>query len=363
MNGLQTEEFGKRKFPFKIVIFFLIAIIFLALVIFLIVSLVKNNGKKDYKVTENENIVNLNSELDSTYSFAREGDYIVALRKKGNNKRIYNLSQGTGSLGDFLDYTYYDKKLYFLFGTNNIYSISLTEGNGVYELEKEYNYTPVVCLDNTSGSTSGIVVTNRIIYFNNSKCGLSGINYKNNSKQVNLKIFNSLKNSSLVYSDSAKALYYQADDMIYKVDEKSGEVVKILDNANGDIPLTITDNVLLYTITTDNKYYNYYGYNVVNGTNGLIAEDVRKLVISSKKYFYYNDGGVYVKDNNKVKEIYKLHYNVLSNMELINDSLLQIVDTSTIGDKKVRIVNIDLSNNKYESSVVNSEYELIRMVK
>ena len=126
MNGLQTEESGKKSFSFKPFLIIGGILLVLIVVIFLVIILVRNiNTKKDKKTTDDDNIVSLNSELDGTYSFAKEGDYIVALKKNGYNRRIYNLSQGTGNLGDFIDYTYYDKKLYFLFGSNNIYSISL----------------------------------------------------------------------------------------------------------------------------------------------------------------------------------------------------------------------------------------------
>ena len=363
MNGLQTEESGKKSFSFKPFLIIGEILLVLIVVIFLVIILVRNiNTKKDKKTTDDDNIVSLNSELDGTYSFAKEGDYIVALKKNGYNRRIYNLSQGTGNLGDFIDYTYYDKKLYFLFGSNNIYSISLNEGNGVYELEEEYTYTPVLCSDNSSGLTSNILVTDKIIYFNNSGCGISGFNYKKKGKQVNVSTFNSNKYSSITHSDTVKKLFYQADNSLYSVNEANGEITKVLDNVNGSINLSITDNVLLYASTSDNKNYTYYGYNIVNGNNGEIVSNVKKLVISNKKYYYYTDNYVYVNDNGKVKEIYKSRYNVLSDMELINNNTLQVVDTSTALDKKEKIVNIDLSDKNYKSSVVNQKYSLIRII-
>lgn len=363
MNGLQTEESGKKSFSFKPFLIIGGILLVLIVVIFLVIILVRNiNTKKDKKTTDDDNIVSLNSELDGTYSFAKEGDYIVALKKNGYNRRIYNLSQGTGNLGDFIDYTYYDKKLYFLFGNNNIYSISLNEGNGVYELEEEYTYTPVLCSDNSSGLTSNILVTDKIIYFNNSGCGISGFNYKKKGKQVNVTTFNSNKYSSITHSDAVKKLFYQADNSLYAVNEANGEITKVLDNVNGSINLSITDNVLLYASTSDNKNYTYYGYNIVNGNNGEIVSNVKKLVISNKKYYYYTDNYVYVNDNGKVKEIYKSRYNVLSDMELINNNTLQVVDTSTALDKKEKIVNIDLSDKNYKSSVVDQKYSLIRII-
>ena len=256
MNGLQTEESGKKSFSFKPFLIIGGILLVLIVVIFLVIILVRNiNTKKDKKTTDDDNIVSLNSELDGTYSFAKEGDYIVALKKNGYNRRIYNLSQGTGNLGDFIDYTYYNKKLYFLFGSNNIYSISLNEGNGVYELEEEYTYTPVLCSDNSSGLTSNILVTDKIIYFNNSGCGISGFNYKKKGKQVNVSTFNSNKYSSITHGDAVKKLFYQADNSLYAVNEANGEITKVLDNVNGSINLSITDNVLLYASTSDNKNY------------------------------------------------------------------------------------------------------------
>ena len=55
-------------------------------------------------------------------------------------------------------------------------------------------------------------------------------------------------------------------------------------------------------------------------------------------------------------------YNVLSDMELINNNTLQVVDTSTALDKKEKIVNIDLSDKNYKSSVVDQKYSLIRII-
>ena len=102
--------------------------------------------------------------------------------------------------------------------------------------------------------------------------------------------------------------------------------------------------------------------NIVNGNNGEIVSNVKKLVISNKKYYYYTDNYVYVNDNGKVKGIYKSRYNVLSDMELINNNTLQVVDTSTALDKKEKIVNIDLSDKNYKSSVVDQKYSLIRII-
>lgn len=360
MEGFKTEEFGKRRFPFKkaLILFLLVLIVIFGIV--LVVYFV-SRPKKEAKVKES-NVNYLNSELSDTYAFAKEDDYLVALKKDGQNKRIYNLSQGTANLGDFLDYTYYDKKLWLLFGTDNIYSISLTAGNGVYELENEYTYLPAVCGDNSSGRTSNIVVNSQIIYFNNSNCSISGINYQKNKKQVNLKVFNSLQNSSMVYSDSLKTLFFQGDNAIYKIDETKGDVEKVLDSVNGNIPLTITDNVLLYTSTSDNILYNYYGYNIATKSSAIVAKDVNKLAISKKRYFYLKDNKIYVNSNNKVKEVYSARYDKLSDFELIAESILQIVDSSDNGDKK-RIVNIDLDSDKFTTKVVSNKYSLIRNVK
>ena len=232
----------------------------------------------------------------------------------------------------------------------------------IVELEEEYTYTPVLCSDNSSGLTSNILVTDKIIYFNNSGCGISGFNYKKKGKQVNVSTFNSNKYSSITHSDTVKKLFYQADNSLYAVNEANGEITKVLDNVNGSINLSITDNVLLYASTSDNKNYTYYGYNIVNGNNGEIVSNVKKLVISNKKYYYYTDNYVYVNDNGKVKGIYKSRYNVLSDMELINNNTLQVVDTSTALDKKEKIVNIDLSDKNYKSSVVDQKYSLIRII-
>ena len=74
MNGLQTEESGKKSFSFKPFLIIGGILLVLIVVIFLVIILVRNiNTKKDKKTTDDDNIVSLNSELDGTYSFAKEG--------------------------------------------------------------------------------------------------------------------------------------------------------------------------------------------------------------------------------------------------------------------------------------------------
>ncbi len=364
MDELKTEE-EKRKFPVKKILFLILCIILICGVVFAVIFLynkVKNNKKEKVEKKE-ENIVTLNSELDTTYAFAKEGDYLVAIKKDKTNKKVYNLSQGTGNLGEFLDYTYYDKKLYLLFGTNNIYSISLTEGNGVYELQNEYNYLPATCYDEGVGKTSNIVVNDKIIYFNNSNCCLTGINYITNKEQVNLKVFNNVGYSSLVYSNSKKTLYMQADNVIYELDEKNEKkLIKILDNANGDRDLKIYDNILLYTTKGNNGLYNYFGYNIDTQVHSLIKLDVNKLVEANKKYYYLKDNKIYEYNGKEDKEIYTSLYDTLMDLELIDNNTIQVVVTNNTNNKE-KIINIDLSSNKYKSKEVSDKYDSLRLVK
>lgn len=366
-DGFKTEESNSKKSKLNLnlnlkPIFMIFGVILvLILIIVLVVKISSGNKKEEPKI--NNNIVNLNSELDGAYAFAKEGDHIVVLRKDKEPKNIYNLSQGTGNLGDFLDYTYYDKKLYLLFN-DSIMSISLTDGNGVYELKKEYNYEKVNCKDGKLGKTTNLIVTENIVYFNNSSCAISGFNRseedeKNTeSSQVNIYQFETLKSSNMTYSDSV--LYFTGDNKIFKVSEDDGEIVEISKDIESNYPLSVEDGVLVYSNRNSDGTYNFYGMSTESFEKAEIVKNAKGLGIYNETYYYYDTKGVYSFDGENIETIYELRYNELSNMEII-DGVLQIIDKSTIGDDKKRIVNIDLKD-KNKQSNSNHEYNLIRNI-
>ncbi|MBR4618474.1 MAG: hypothetical protein IKO49_04125 [Bacilli bacterium] len=362
MNEFRTEENNKKIFSIKKFIPIIGAILIIILIICIVVFITKrvNKNKKTETKTETktENIVNLNSELDGAYLIAKEDSYLVVLRKNKEPKRIYNISQGTGNLGDFYDYAYFNKKIYILFGENNIYSISLKDGNGIYELKKEYIYEPLLCKNGTKGKTQNIVVTSNIVYFNNSSCGISGFNYGDENNQVNIHQFSKLTQSSIYYYKNK--LYFSGDNNIYEVDETTGNINKIIENIQISLPLIVYDDILLYAVKNSNNTYNYYGYNTATTKTGSIVNNVKKLVVYDGKYIYYDSNGIYTYDGSSTTTIYEKRYNELSNMELMGN-ILQIVDKSTIGDQKKKIVNIDLKKNYKKTTAVN-EYSLVKEI-
>ena len=371
----ETEENGKKKkeklnlnlnlFPIIIVFVIIIVVIILAVVI---TNVISNNKKKNKAKEENNNIVNLNSELDGAYGFAKEGNRIVVLRDKKTPKTIYNISQGTGNYGEFLDYTYYDKKLYLLFN-DSIESISLTDGNGIYELKKEYDYEQVKCNDGTIGKTTNLIVTDDIVYFNNSSCAISGFNRnleedetkednQTTGSQVNIYQFNTLKSSSMTYSDGV--LYFTGDNKLFKVSEEDGDIKEIANNISSNYPLFVQDGVLIYSNKNNDKTYNFFGISTDTFESAEIVKNAKGLSIYDQTYYYYDNNGVYKYDGENSENIYSLRYNELSSLEIYN-GLLQIVDKSTNGDEKKRINNIDLKN-KNKTSVSEHEYTMIRNI-
>ena len=372
-DDFQTEEIeekGKKKkeklnlnlnlFPILIVFGIIIVVIIVAVVI---TNVVNNNKKKNEVKDETENIVNLNSELDGAYGFAKEGNRIVVLRNKKTPKTIYNISQGTGNYGEFLDYTYYDKKLYLLFN-DSIESISLTDGNGIYELKKEYDYEQVKCKDGTIGKTTNLIVTEDIIYFNNSSCAISGFNRSLDDEeetigdQVNIYQFDTLKSSNMTYSDGV--LYFTGNNKLFKVSEEDGEIKEIANGISGNYPLNVVDGVLVYSNKNNDNTYNFFGISVDSFESAEIVKNAKGLNIYDQTYYYYDNNGVYKYDGESSESIYTLRYNELSNLEIYN-GILQIVDKSTNGDEKKRINNIDLKNdNKVSTS--EHEYTMIRNI-
>lgn len=362
----KTEEKSDKKFNlnlnlFPLIIVFIIIIVVIVLAV-VITNAVSSGKKKKSTNSENTNIVNLNSELDGAYGFAKEKDHIVVLRDKKDSKTIYNISQGTGNYGEFLDYTYYNKKLYLLF-QDSIMSISLTEGNGVYELKKEYSYKPVNCKDGSIGKTTNIIVTDDIIFFNNSSCAISGFNYsdedKEKSQQVNIYQFETSKNSNMVYDDGV--LYFTGDNKLFKVSEEDGKIKDIAKDISSNYPLSVEDGVLIYSNKNSDNTYNFFGINTQNLKASEIVKNAKGIAIYNQTYYYYDNNGVYSFDGENVVTIYKLRYNLLSNFEIFN-GILQIEDRSTTDDTKKRITNIDLKN-KNKASVSNYEYSMIRSIK
>ena len=185
-SGLRTEEFGKKKNTTKIMIILLllIVIITIALCTYYYIT----NKKKEEAKKKTIEVTSLNEELQDIYGFAISNNYIVALKNNGSMIKIYNLLQGTGNLGDFTYYTYYNDKLYLLFEDNNLYTISLTDGNKVYELTKNLTLENLQCSSNNIGKTSDLAFSGKTIYFNTSSCGISRLSYDAKTKKAKISL-------------------------------------------------------------------------------------------------------------------------------------------------------------------------------
>ncbi len=352
-DSLQTEEFAKKK-DHKI-IFFLVILIIILIISFVTYKYISLNKNKKIKKNENE-ITTLNEELQNIYGFALSNNYIVALKKDGTTINIYNLLQGTGNLGDFTNYFYYNDKLYLLYSDNILYTISLNSGNKVYELTKYFDISKINCLNQELGMTNDISFYNNTIYLNNSNCSVTRNKIDSKTKKITsdtLKIFNN-KNISIEYSKNNNSLFVNADNSILKFDNKTGEITSIATDTATSIPLKLKENILIYSKNINNVK-TFYGYNVITNDNGKII-DADDLILYKNKFIYLKDNAIYMLDGENTNKIYEAHYNNLSNLQLINNDKLQIVDTDSNDYNKKRIVNIDLKSKKYDTLIVNKEF-------
>lgn len=345
MNGsLQTEEFERKK-NYKVFIVIFITIIIISLIVFSIYKYSEYAKEKKKKEKEKVIVNPLNEELIDIYGFAISDNYIVALKNNGTYVKIYNLLQGTGNFGDFTAYNYYDKKLYLLYSDNVLYTISLDKGNRVYELVKFYDLEPVPCQNGTIGKTSDIAFNNNSIYLNNSNCSLVRLKIDKKTNKIShevLKNFTSL-NVNMEYNKSIKSLFVYGDNNIFKIDNNTQQLTTITNNITSSENMLLKSNVLVYE-TIENNIKTYYGYNIKTNVNSKIVE-ADKLLVYNNSFIYLKNNKIYKLLNNKEYEIYTPHYNVLSDMELIGQDTLQVVDTSIDEDKK-RIVNINLKSKK-----------------
>ncbi len=355
-NILKTEEFERKK-DYKGLIIIVIAIILIGTIFFFAYKYISSNiKKKKEQKKQTIEITTLNSELQNLYGFAINDNYIVALKKDGTIIKIYNLLQGTGNLGDFTYYTYYDNKLYLLYSDNILYTISLESGNRLYELTKYLEIGPASCTNGEISKTNDLSFNKNEIYINNSNCSLTRTKIDKENKKIStdtLKVFNS-KNVDIEYSSSSNSIFVNADNSIYKFDNKSGEISTIANNTANSTPLEIKSDILIYSNIINNKKI-YYGYNVKTGQNSTIVE-ADDLLIYNKSFVYLKDNTIYLRTGTKDKIVYNVHYDTLSKMELIGENTLQIIDTLSTDKNKKRIINIDLSSKKYKIIENNKEF-------
>lgn len=363
-DELKTEEF-KPKRNYKKLIIFILIIILIGGISFGIYKYVEYRNNK--KIEESKKVVEenpLNSELDNLYAFGITDNYIVGIKKDGTFTRIYNLLQGTGQFGDFTNYFYYNKKLYLLFSDNNIYTIDLDKGNKVYEVEKFYEIEPTICPDvydenKTVLSATDLAFRNKTIYINGAPCGdgtISMIKYNVKTKQNEMSIVKSYDTSYVDMEYKSGMLFIHANNSIYMYDlqKKTEEIVA--ENINSNDNIILKNNILLYTNYIDNVK-NYIGYNIKTKETATITNNASELLIYNRSFIYQNGNTIY-KKGSREKEIYKAHYDTLSNLEQIGEKTIQIVDTSSEDANLKRIINIDLSNN-YKTSIVENEFNNI----
>ncbi|MBO5138101.1 MAG: hypothetical protein J6B89_00465 [Bacilli bacterium] len=365
MNGLVTDEYSNgRKPKLKVIIFVLIFLILLVGVILLFMMFFNNSGSKKKKVQGVDISASLNPELSNTYLFAVDSDdYIVSIKKDGSVVRIYNLLQGTGVLGDFKRFSYFDKKLYLMFSNNTIYTISLTDGDKSYQLEKFFEYSPLSC-----GNSQGVVgadlsIYKDFVYFSNSDCSVD-MYYSGGNKNVNrlntVKTFNGC-GIYLAYNKFTSSLYFYSinDSIIYRFDEKTANVSVLVENVKTDRDIDIINDVIIYTQKNSDGTYDYYGYSLKNNHSSLIVKNVLDLINYKDGFIYYNNDKVIYLSDNKEQVVYDARYDSLSNVEVIGSSKLQIVDSS-IDNKRSRIINVDLSN-KNKTTFVSNKYSNIQI--
>ena len=328
MNGLKTEEFGtvKNNKKLYIIIGIIVALLLLLLGIYLIVSNIEKEKEKQ------KEIITVNEELKDIKYYAVRDNYIVGLDKNLNSKNIYNLLQGTGQFNDFKDFYYYDDNIYVLFSDNNIYKISLTSGNKLYELQKYLTL---------EGIPNFIIIDGNNIYTNDTN-KLVVINKKKNTKTVLGEYINF--NKVELYNNS---LYILQDKELDKFDLKEGTNTKLAENVDS---IKLYENVLVYNIGL-----NYYGINLKTGETISIVENSKNLVIYNNKIYYLKDDGIYT-NNKKEQLIYKVHYNNLEDFTLIGN-YIEVRDFNNNG--KESLVLIDL-NNKYQTKIITEKFTKVQ---
>ena len=325
-NGLQTEEFRKKKNykPFIMIAILMLVIGFIIYGIYIYMGYREEKQKNE----KNKIIINpLNEELADIYGFAISDNYIVAIKKDGSYVKIYNLLQGTGNYGDFTTYAYYDKALYLLYSDHVLYTISLNRGNRLYELVKYSDLETVSCQDGTTGKANDLAFTKNSIYVNNSNCSVIRIKEDTKTKKKTTELLRNFNNQNvnMEYSSVINSLFIYGDQNIIKIDNHAKEVV---------------------TVASD-----IARYNVSNNVNNKIV-DADRIILYKKSFIYMKNNKIYVLTNGKEKEIYIPHYAVLSDMELIGEDTLQVVD-STVDKEKSRIVNINLKSKSYDITYNN----------
>ena len=363
-DELKTEEF-KPKRSYKGLIIFILIIIFIGGVFFSIHKYIEYRNNK--KIEERKKLAEenpLNSELDNLYAFGITDNYIVGIKKDGTFTKIYNLLQGTGQFGDFTNYFYYNKKLYLLFSDNNIYTIDLDKGNKVYEVEKYYEIEPAICPDVYDESknilqVSDLAFRNKTVYLNGAPCGagtVSMVRYSVKTKQNEMSTVKSYDTSYVDMEYKSGMLFIHANNSIYMYDLKNKTEETVAENINSDDKIVLKNNILVYTNYVDNVK-NYIGYNIKTKEKADITNIANELLIYNRSFIYHNGNTIY-KKGSREKEIYKAHYDTLSNLELVGEKILQIVDTSSEDASLRRVINIDLGNN-YKTNTVENEFDNI----
>lgn len=360
---LMTEEVKQKK-SFKGIFIILLILIVVGTATFFIYTNIINKKKEEKKKKEIEE-TSLNSELQDIYGFAISNNYITALKNDGSIFHIYNLLQGTGKLGDFTYYTYHDDKLYLLFSDQSLYTLSLTEGNGVYELTKSNTLEPINCINGSIGKTSDIAFDQSTTYLNTNSCGINRLSIDQKTKKQNietLKVFNQV-GVNFEYSKTDQSLYVKADQAVYQFNMKTKEITTIAENINSNIPLKLESNILIYSNTLGDTT-TYYGYNVKTKQSSKIAENVSDLILYQSSFIYRSNDKIYQLTGNESKVIYQAHYNQLSNMQLINKNTLQVIDSDSNDIEKKRTININLSSKKYETTQnINEFSNIVRYTK
>lgn len=350
-NGLQTEEFRKKKNykPFIMIAILMLVIGFIIYGIYIYMGYREEKQKNE----KNKIIINpLNEELADIYGFAISDNYIVAIKKDGSYVKIYNLLQGTGNYGDFTTYAYYDKALYLLYSDHVLYTISLNRGNRLYELVKYSDLETVSCQDGTTGKANDLAFTKNSIYVNNSNCSVIRIKEDTKTKKKTTELLRNFNNQNvnMEYSSVINSLFIYGDQNIIKIDNHAKEVVTVASDIASYEKMLLKSNILIYS-KIENNVKSYYGYNVSNNVNNKIV-DADRIILYKKSFIYMKNNKIYVLTNGKEKEIYIPHYAVLSDMELIGEDTLQVVD-STIDKEKSRIVNINLKSKSYDITYNN----------
>ncbi len=334
-DTLITDE-NKPKFSFKKILFPIIFILLIFLAVYGIFTFINNKKIEEEKKKEEIKLENpLNDELHDIKHFAIKDNYIVGINSDLSYVNIYNLMQGTGQFGDFKNYFYYDKNLYLIFSDNNIYKISLTSGNKVYELTKYLNLE-------SSPSFINFISKNNIIVLERNNLELIK-RQKKDSKTV-LATYENI--GGILYSN--RKVYIISNSSLYAYDLESNTNNKIADNVSS---IRLFGNILVYK--SEDKFY---GYNTKTLVNSELVSGVFDTIISNNKIYALTGDAIYnVSDKNK--KIYDVHYNNLDNFNAIG-KYIEVYDTDTVDVTKKRVIFIDTSD--YKNSVSDNLYTNIK---